>query len=783
VLVPGQRFERYELLCPVAQGGMAWVWLARLLGKHGFEKLVAIKTILPEFAADMRFQKMFLDEAHIASGIRHANVAQILDLGESRKVLYLVMEWVDGESLIRLGQALDEKEKELPNGVLLRVMADACGGLHAAHELADKQGHSLGVVHRDVSPDNILVDARGSAKIIDFGVAKARDRLGGGSSSGMVKGKLEYMAPEQALGRAIDRRADVWGVGAVLYSLIARRFAYEGENHVEIAQRMAAGTAPAPLPGWVPSPIASVIMKSIAVDPDQRFATALDQQNAIEQAMIAANCATSTAEVAQFFADALPERAAERRESVEMALAAASRRSIPSPLLDDDRPHVALRSAETLPEIEARPAIPPGPRESIPHGVGGIELDDSSHRAPIDVSGRPPQGTNLSTPGPMRVSSHSFSTGRHRSLRAVVTEGGSEVVPERKRLWAAVAAIAIVLAGGSLLELTQHGAFLRHDVADRIHAGHHADLERTARKRAREARAQDTLAASNAALVAIEAMVHEAPRYRPLLAYATYVHYAHEIRFGNDPSIDARASALSAHLDDKTPGWALASGARDLHDGKLASARFNLEAALHEDDKSVEALLLLGELELRTKQPKEALAYFELAQKLADDASTASGRMRAIALDGDIARARSLARPIADKYAGHVASRVVLARFAWRKDHDEAEASRWLDEIDRPEIVAGASSAEKIETKTLRGAIHLARGRIAEARAAFESAIAISSVDADIVDAEVGLGDCHMANGDHARAVAHYEAALEVAPDSAPAKAGIERARAKLQTP
>ena len=213
-LAPGYRLDRYELLGPLAEGGMASVWIARQRGKHGFEKLVAIKTILPQFAADDALPQMFLDEARIASRIEHSNVARILDLGEEHDVLYLVMEYIDGDSLSKLRRACTEGGMLVPPGVVLRMLADACSGLHEAHELKDEDGTLLDIVHRDVSPHNILVTTKGVAKVIDFGIAKARDRLAGDTNAGVLKGKIQYMAPEQALGRKVDRRADVWAIGA-----------------------------------------------------------------------------------------------------------------------------------------------------------------------------------------------------------------------------------------------------------------------------------------------------------------------------------------------------------------------------------------------------------------------------------------------------------------------------------------------------------------------------------------------------------------------------------------
>src|SRR5882757_8864917 len=152
-LAAGDKLDRYELLCPIASGGMASVWLARLRGKRGFEKLFAIKTIKSELIADPRFQQMFLDEARLASAIQHPNVAQIMDLGEQDDTLYTVMEWVDGESLATIHRLALKRATPLPLGVALRVMADVCSGLHAAHELRDADDVLLGVVHRDVSPE------------------------------------------------------------------------------------------------------------------------------------------------------------------------------------------------------------------------------------------------------------------------------------------------------------------------------------------------------------------------------------------------------------------------------------------------------------------------------------------------------------------------------------------------------------------------------------------------------------------------------------------------------
>jgi serine/threonine protein kinase len=312
---------------------MAQVWIARMRGRHGFERIVAVKTILPKYAEEPAFQKMFLDEARIASGIMHANVAQTLDLGEEHGVLYIVMEVVDGDALTRLLAAVSKRTRRMPYGAIMRILADTCGGLHAAHELRGADGHNLGIIHRDVSPQNILVSVRGEAKLIDFGIAKAKDRLSGETASGLVKGKIKYMAPEQALGRTIDRRIDVYAIGAILYRVIAGRPPYIGANELETLHALTSGKQPPPLPQEVPPAIASVTMRALANDVAHRFQTAAEMQSAMEQAMVDAGCATTTYDIQEIVADHLLDRAAARKQTLELALMAAKERERMAQLL------------------------------------------------------------------------------------------------------------------------------------------------------------------------------------------------------------------------------------------------------------------------------------------------------------------------------------------------------------------------------------------------------------------------------------------------------------------
>jgi eukaryotic-like serine/threonine-protein kinase len=325
-LAPGSTLDRYELLCPLAEGGMATVWLARMHGKRGFEKLFAIKTIRAELVDDPRFEEMFLDEARIASGIAHPNVAQIIDLGEKAGILYLVMEWVDGESLAKVRKFAAKAGVRLPLGLTLRIIADAAAGLHAAHELKGADGVPLGVVHRDVSPQNILVSTVGAVKVIDFGIAKAQNRLGTRTRTGVVKGKVQYMAPEQAKGEPHDRRVDVWALGVCLYELVTDRLPFDGDNPLEVLSRITSQDPP-PIEEELPWGVREVVAGALARDPELRFPTAAALRRSIDTVLAQHQEAASSEDVASFLEAYMPARAIERKELVSQALRAAEARA------------------------------------------------------------------------------------------------------------------------------------------------------------------------------------------------------------------------------------------------------------------------------------------------------------------------------------------------------------------------------------------------------------------------------------------------------------------------
>jgi serine/threonine-protein kinase len=262
---------------------MGEVWAAKLTGKLGFEKRVAVKMVLPEYAGDAHYQSMFIDEARLCSRIVHPNVAQVLDVGTHDNLLFVVFEWVEGRSLEDVCLGFEGRGEAVPVPLALRVVAHVASGLHAAHELRDESGAPLGVVHRDVKPQNILVDEQGSAKIIDFGVAMARHRVAEKTRTGLVKGTPQYMSPEHARGEHLDRRSDVWSVGAVLFRMLSGRPPFPKR---EMLAAFMEGTMDIPeLSPDVPQEVRAIVMRTLQLDRADRFPTAADLAFALDDAL------------------------------------------------------------------------------------------------------------------------------------------------------------------------------------------------------------------------------------------------------------------------------------------------------------------------------------------------------------------------------------------------------------------------------------------------------------------------------------------------------------------
>jgi tRNA A-37 threonylcarbamoyl transferase component Bud32 len=319
---PGDILGRYELLLRVARGGMASVWAARLRGARGFTKLVAIKTMLPDISEDPDLQRMFLEEARIASGIRHPNVAQTLELGEEEGLLYIAMEWIDGETL---SSVLKEAAFAggVPLAIALKIAIDACHGVHAAHELHDDDGRPLGLVHRDVSPPNILVSFGGDTKLVDFGVAKAFCQLDTvRTQAGIVKGKFRYMAPEQLLTSDIDRRADIFSLGIILFQLTTGQHPWQADTHGSSPQKMLSEPpmSPSNIDKDYPPSLERIVTKALARDPAGRFQTAAEMARALADCAEMLGKEASKQDLAFYLEGLLGARGAARRDALKLAV-------------------------------------------------------------------------------------------------------------------------------------------------------------------------------------------------------------------------------------------------------------------------------------------------------------------------------------------------------------------------------------------------------------------------------------------------------------------------------
>jgi serine/threonine protein kinase len=297
---------------------MGTVSIARKVGAAGFERLVVVKRVHPVYAQNREFAEMFRDEARICSTIRHPNVAAILDVVEADGELLLVLEYVESLSLSALLRAARERGLQLAADVVVRIVADALAGLHAAHEAKDMRGVRLDLIHRDVSPHNVIVGLDGSSRLIDFGIAKAASRSSV-TSSGVLKGKLRYMSPEQVRRRPLDRRADVFAAGVVLFEALTGQELFAGEDEGDIVLGILSAEVPSPsslVPG-LSLEVDRVVHKALARDREERYQTAAEFGEELEHALTPASPRAVSRAVETFGGERLEERRAQLRASLE----------------------------------------------------------------------------------------------------------------------------------------------------------------------------------------------------------------------------------------------------------------------------------------------------------------------------------------------------------------------------------------------------------------------------------------------------------------------------------
>ena len=301
------KFGNYRLIQKIATGGMAEVWLAEQRGIEGFSRRVVVKRILPGFAQDPSFVLMFLNEARVASQLSHPNIVQIHDLGERDGEYFLAMEYIHGRDLGRVMHRSLELGRWVSPAVALRIIADACAGLYYAHTREDAQGHPLGLVHRDISAQNILVSFNGSVKLVDFGIAKAANQSTG-TQVGMVKGKFAYMSPEQATGQPLDARSDVFSLGLVLYELLTAVRPLKRDTDLATWHAATQGEIAKPSDVADVNPhLDTLVMHALAKDAGDRYADASAFQMAIEEYLVGNGLLVTSLQIADLLKELFPK--------------------------------------------------------------------------------------------------------------------------------------------------------------------------------------------------------------------------------------------------------------------------------------------------------------------------------------------------------------------------------------------------------------------------------------------------------------------------------------------
>jgi serine/threonine protein kinase len=313
-----QPAQRYKVLERIAAGGMAEVFRAESAGLEGFKKLVAIKRVLPHLSEKKQFIGMFLDEARVGAHLSHSNCVQVFDIGVGDNTYFIVMEFVDGSDL----KGVIEHRKTIGHPVPVEeatlITVRICEGLAYAHELTDARGQSLHIVHRDMSPPNVLLTRHGEVKIVDFGLAKANSQLEK-SEPGIIKGKFSYLSPEAAQGLPVDARTDVFAVGIILWEMLAGRRLFLGESDLETVRLVQRAEIPSlrQINPKVPAELEKVLAKGLAGDPAKRYQTAREFGRDLNQILFHLGRAVSSFDVAQLVLPIWRERQRKKKDKVD----------------------------------------------------------------------------------------------------------------------------------------------------------------------------------------------------------------------------------------------------------------------------------------------------------------------------------------------------------------------------------------------------------------------------------------------------------------------------------
>ncbi len=394
----GSTLGEYELLVRIGRGGMASVWVAR--GKpnpHEPEQLIAVKAMLPDLASNTEFRSMFLDEGQIVGSIDHPNVVRVYDVGEEQGILYMAMEWVEGDSLHTL-IAEANKRRPIPPEVAVRLIADTAAGLHAAHELRGWDGQLKEIVHCDVSPHNILIGLDGAVKLVDFGVAGAMNHINTEDEI-KIRGKFGYMSPEQAQAKPLDRRSDVFSLGIVLFELTTGYRLFRGRDDRHTLELVTWGKIPKPsqVISRYPEQLESIVMRALDRDIDRRYQTAEEFRDALESYLVEERILVPAAGVKGLLKRVLGSRIEQRRQQIRGAIKSLEGAAyVATSLVSED----SVVSDEELISVSVSPSDPPsnpsysGSSVSRDLGAAFLPGDGSSGVQTLSQPSGPPQRPN-----------------------------------------------------------------------------------------------------------------------------------------------------------------------------------------------------------------------------------------------------------------------------------------------------------------------------------------------------------------------------------------------------
>ncbi|MEC9396378.1 MAG: serine/threonine-protein kinase [Myxococcota bacterium] len=403
-----KRIGKYELLTRLATGGMAEVFLARERGIAGLERLVVIKRILPHLAEQQAFVEMFLREGRIIARLNHPNIVQIYELGSDASRYFLALEYIHGVTLRELQILLNRQNRPFPIEAAIAVSRQACKGLHAAHELKDLDGQPLGLVHRDVTPHNLMCTSDGLIKLLDFGIAKATEGVLEATFSGDLKGKFSYMSPEQVLQRPLDRRSDIFSLGILLWETLTGRRLFKRNSQLEMMQAITSGDVPPPsqFREDFPEELDAIVMRALQHDRNKRFEDANTLEHALEAFAKAQGMSADARALTALVDEVASDRLKQRDEALDEArqfheLSEDARTS----LLHSTNSASIVNDEEELPTVVERPSEMPSLESTNSENISRTQPDQHLERTPTQEPTEPSSVRPLPDPSESNITS------------------------------------------------------------------------------------------------------------------------------------------------------------------------------------------------------------------------------------------------------------------------------------------------------------------------------------------------------------------------------------------